>query len=252
MPRRAMEAIRAERASALALLDETVAAAAAEVSASAAIGLAYRTEMEEIDDTITRLRARRGELYGLNQQHPADHHRLKQTAYKRVNELCNIGEVPTSQKLAIAVEVVFGAGNPAILTALREGRRLLRTLDDEPFLCHGYARLLQHGLWFGARTTGPPRIDLVTHLFCIVVPLVADGHKEVCNIPIEDLAQHTGAGFESRTQAHIGDEDIAACLKKKLAGRDPESRDYANARAALAHAGYTAEQGAVLLNGVHN
>ena len=153
---------RAEREAALASLDEVVFAAAAEVAASATQRHAYQAEIDEIDATIERLRNRRIEVYGLRQAHIGEHARIRTAAYTRVNDLCNAGRVASGRRLVIAAHLVYGSDNAAITTALHEGRKLLQTLDDEPFLCSGYIWLTRHGMWCGARTAESPRVDLVS------------------------------------------------------------------------------------------
>lgn len=247
MTRRTAAEIQAERDQALASLDEVVRAASAEVADSSAQGLAYHTEMEEIDETIERLRQRRVELYRLKQAHTGYHMRIRLAAFTRVNDLCNTGQVAPSRRLVIAAQVVYGSGNPAITTALREGRKLLRTLDYEPFLCCGYVRQMRHGMWGGALTAGSPRVDLVGGEFCVVLPLVFGREKDQCNVPLQSLAERSDAEYVSTAQVFIGEEGIMAGLTERLKGVSVDSQDYANVLAALQDAGFGQDRSKTML-----
>lgn len=250
-----MAKVRADRDAALAVLDETVQTAAAEIAASVAQGNAYKTEMEDIDETIERLRRRRAELEVLSPEHTNAERRLRLQTYARVNKLCNLGEVETADRLAKAVEVVYGKDHPAIAHALRVGGRLLRVTKTQyrPFLCHGYARLLQAGLWCGGHTDiAHPRVGLVAGLFHIVVPILVQGRKDVCNVPIDGLVELTPNGYVPMAQAYIGEEDIAAGIKGFFGSTKVEPGETEAIRNALAYADYTSQECDALFAGLNN
>jgi hypothetical protein len=246
-----MAKIREERDAALAILDDTVRQAADAVSDSTARLLALVSEMEEIDETTKRLRARRAEVYQLREGHSRQHAKAKAEAYAKVAELLNVGQVPPSRRLSIVVDLVYGRDSMALPTALREGRRYLSTLDDIPFLCMGYV-FLSGSLWCGGRTLGGARVELKGNAFCIAMPVSIDGRRDTCNIPIDQLARPSDKGYVCQTQAYVGEEDIVAATLQHLKRRSQGDSDVVAAREALAAAGFTAERIDEILAHINN
>lgn len=238
MARQAMTRIREDREAALATLDETARQAADTVADSTARLLALVTEMEEIDETIKRLRARRGEVYQLREDHSRQHTKVKAEAYAKVVELLNVGQVPPNRRLSIVADLVYGRDSLALPTALREGRRYLSTLDDTPFLCMGYVFLSSGSMWCGGQTLGGVQVECKNGTFCIAMPVSINGRRDICNIPIDELARPVQNGYVCQTQAYVGEDDIVGATVKYLKGRAPDHHDFASAREALASAGF--------------
>jgi hypothetical protein len=180
-------------------------------------------------------------VYQLKEGHGKLHAKAKADAYARVAELLNIGQVPPSRRLTVVADLVYGRDSMALPTALREGRRYLSTLDDEPFLCIGYV-FLSGSMWCGGRTLGGAQIEFRSGTFCIAMPISVDGRREVCNISIDELARPVNNGYACRTQAYVGEDEIVSATSGHLKGRRLNDHDAAAAREALVSAGFTTER----------
>lgn len=222
-------------------LERDVASAIEHVLAAERRATASRIRLEETDETIRQQQRLRAGYYRESNEAQRAFANMRSKTNFEVGRLLDIGNVPLSRRLEIAVQLVYGQDGQAYPVALREGRRYLRTIDNEPFLALGYA-FLSTGYWCGGRTIGPPSIEPASLSFCIELPVVVGGHKHVARIPVSRLAVPSDESYVCGTNAYIGSDDVAAGAVKHLSRVRSDSHDFAEAHQALTSARLSSDE----------